>query len=702
MVFLMSKPNVFCGRVVFDHIPKTAGQAINAWLRKELGDGCVTTNLIGGHRELIRRYGGDYSIISAHVAFSGEGLDPRYQYVACLREPIDRAISWLYFAVNNHLEVDELKHLREAVNTFIDSEGEMISADLMGHIVNPYVAHFSSIKTMAAGDDAEKLSLALDAVTQYDMFGFYEQLPAFLSDFAARLQIPAPAQIARSNVTRDRPQLEKISPKFIKRLEELIALDSEFYRILYSRYSSSRRVWQLPAVVESPWVHHVSPAPRIFSSPEFALISASLDGSSTRINSSVMEFVLDFSISTPVRELEAGIHIFDEQGRWAFGINSTLLGHKIALGTPGRYRERFAIVANLPDGEYTAGFAFADRSESDHKELAWYDRVFGFRITLDRSLPFVGYSYIPSTLTVHPTNGSVVNTVTDARGSLTCGALLGEMLLGERLEVPVRLSNTSTQDWVGLHFYPINLSYRWMDDSGNVISVEGERTPLPNGSLMAGACVDTKLALIAPDSPGRYRLCAMPVQEMVTWFDVCDFSPLEQTVLVVATNCQRKWLATDPRIHGRVGHATDGARVTDEKEGYFVYGPYARVLPGTWQAELLGRFESGDTALRADVAANCGVPVASQNVVFSDTRITVNFVLEREVTDWEMRLWVSAETVARVECVILSPQVASGANKGLKSVPRKRASKPSASVARVNQPRSLAKPASFGAGVSGK
>ena len=93
----MEASNVFGGRVVFDHLPKTAGQAVNAWLRAELGESCVTTNLIGEHRALIHQYGGDYSVISGHVHFSREGLDPRYQYITCLREPIDRAVSWLFF-----------------------------------------------------------------------------------------------------------------------------------------------------------------------------------------------------------------------------------------------------------------------------------------------------------------------------------------------------------------------------------------------------------------------------------------------------------------------------------------------------------------------------------------------------------------------------------------------------------------------------
>ena len=92
----MTKSPVFAGRVIFDHLPKTAGQAINSWLTKELGGGCVTTNLNGQHEDLIRLYGGEYSIISGHVYFQGNGLDPRYHYMTSLREPLDRVVSWLF------------------------------------------------------------------------------------------------------------------------------------------------------------------------------------------------------------------------------------------------------------------------------------------------------------------------------------------------------------------------------------------------------------------------------------------------------------------------------------------------------------------------------------------------------------------------------------------------------------------------------
>lgn len=52
----MKPKQAFAGRVIFDHLPKTAGAAVNAWLRNVLGDGCVTDNLVGYNYDLIQQY----------------------------------------------------------------------------------------------------------------------------------------------------------------------------------------------------------------------------------------------------------------------------------------------------------------------------------------------------------------------------------------------------------------------------------------------------------------------------------------------------------------------------------------------------------------------------------------------------------------------------------------------------------------------
>src|SRR6266404_4061207 len=122
----------FPGRVIIDHRPKTGGQALAAWLNAKLGSGCVSPNLVGSSYELIKTYGGLYSIISGHVNFIGRGvLDPRYQYITCIRHPVDRALSWLYFVLND-AKIDRYSsHVREAAEIFYRSDGEECPDDML-------------------------------------------------------------------------------------------------------------------------------------------------------------------------------------------------------------------------------------------------------------------------------------------------------------------------------------------------------------------------------------------------------------------------------------------------------------------------------------------------------------------------------------------------------------------------------------------
>ncbi|PTQ90241.1 hypothetical protein C8R30_1379 [Nitrosomonas nitrosa] len=120
---MTKKSNIFSGRAIFDHLPKTAGQAINRRLTKELGSGSgsVTPNLISRHQELIRIFGGRYSVISGHLNFQNDGLDPRYNYIIILQEPLDRAISWFFYVLPDY----EYKLREQAVHFDASQEEEL-------------------------------------------------------------------------------------------------------------------------------------------------------------------------------------------------------------------------------------------------------------------------------------------------------------------------------------------------------------------------------------------------------------------------------------------------------------------------------------------------------------------------------------------------------------------------------------------------
>ncbi|MGF6641446.1 Wzt carbohydrate-binding domain-containing protein [Paraburkholderia sp. MM6662-R1] len=400
----MNSKNVFPGRVVFDHLAKTAGQAINDWLVKALGAGCVTPNLIGDHQDLIRKYGGLYSVISAHVHFAdGESPDPRYQYMTVLREPVDRIVSWLFFLVNNHDE-SELPDLIPAAKRFLESDGVELSGKLSGSISNVYVEHFCRIGGAAPTCGDEKVLRSLAAIQNYDVVGIYEDMPLFLRDVARLIGLTAPTGIARVNVTQKRPSVDQITPTLRERIVELNQLDLRLYAEVLAWKASAVQEHSMEALgaAISAWQRYDPVRDRVLTTPDVTIQACTLREGSDIRHGQLMTFDVDFSVSREVHELEMGIHIFDSDRQWAFGINSSLLGQTHELLQCGSYRVSHHVVADLPAGAYTAGFAFAELLPEGLQELAWHDSMCKFQVYHQVSQTFAGYSYLPAEISLRP------------------------------------------------------------------------------------------------------------------------------------------------------------------------------------------------------------------------------------------------------------------------------------------------------------
>lgn len=398
----MAMLRAFDGRVIFDHLERTGGQAVNAWLTNMLGSACVTHNLAGvGHRELIRRYGGEFSIISGHMRFEGRGLDPRYRYVTCVRDPVDRAISWIFFITKNHTE-DQLGLLWQQAQQFLatDGAGLDLESEFTRSVQNAYVNHFAGIllDQQRAPDD-EKMSAALAAIEMFDVLGLYEKFSVFLTDFAELIGVPPQLQIERRNASVDRPNLQDVSPRLRSPLEDMNALDIEFYRRLEVVRGKRRHNFSVPETPPAAaWVRYDLAPERRFCLPEFGLISAVLLGSNSVLPGDPLQFSVEFSLAREVSDLNIGIHIMDADGRWTFGTNTKLLKRQLSGIQPGIHRVDYCLVADLPEGRYTVGFAFIDHDDGGGCELAWLDNVTAFTVKMPSSRASIGYSFLPATI----------------------------------------------------------------------------------------------------------------------------------------------------------------------------------------------------------------------------------------------------------------------------------------------------------------
>ena len=103
---------------------------------------------------------------------------------------------------------------------------------------------------------------------------------------------------------------------------------------------------------------------------------------------------------------------------------------------------------------------------------------------------------------------------------------------GQTASVDVRLHNTGDRTWDASGPHPFALSYHLEDASGNPVTYDGLRTPLPV-DVAPGTAVDLQAQILAPRSQGTYVVEWDGVQEAVTWFSWTG-TPVARTSLNVS------------------------------------------------------------------------------------------------------------------------------------------------------------------------
>ena len=639
--------------MIFDHLPKTAGMAVTDWLRSALGDGCVKGGLIKDHQAVIRNFGGQFSLISAHLTFTGEGLDPRYDYVTFFRHPVDRALSWIYYVLNNYSDSD-IKELRCNIKRFLDTEGEEGNEFIGG---NYYVTHLCSVYGNPIDNADYAVQCAMDVLEEYTLWGLYERMPDFLMDFAAYLSVPAPMQLVPVNVTRERKKMDEISPTILARLKELNALDLEFYLQLQSQYDRTRARWHHPTVTESNWLKLEMPVPRRNFDSDFILLAIRQTGGSNVNQHAILSFEVEFSLARPVEILECGIHVLDESEAWAFGTNTTLSKTPIGPVAAGTHCVQYSIVANLPERKYEVGFAFMEKLPAEDKLLAWINNVAFFQISLSRELGGVGYSSLPAAINSWTVSTRVATLVEEGMGSVRFSAGVSQVVVGECWKMPIVIRNESNQDWLGTYFHPINVSYHWLSENGVAVLHEGLRSTLPNSQLGAAQKADVSLEVQAPERPARYRLQVLPVQELHAWLDEKGFVPGEAVIEVVPPRGRRLFKANDCRLRSHVGRLTDTGLFCESREGFLVFGPYVPLAAGCWHVVWRGEFNPAGGDIRVEAVSGGGVMIHGELTLEAGpvSEIVLKLPLTVDLEDAEFRLWIDAKATAELTEIELIP-----------------------------------------------
>ncbi|KAA1174681.1 hypothetical protein FWJ25_04635 [Marinobacter salinexigens] len=117
----------------------------------------------------------------------------------------------------------------------------------------------------------------------------------------------------------------------------------------------------------------------------------------------------------------------------------------------------------------------------------------------------------------------------DYSGSAIPRETLGVLRAGMPETVPATIENRSSFKWASDSDQPINVAYHWLDEHGDMLFFEGNRTSLKT-AIMPGQSALVDVHVVPPAKPGKYRLMLTLVHEGTCWFEDRGFSVSSQPV----------------------------------------------------------------------------------------------------------------------------------------------------------------------------
>lgn len=220
-------------RILFDHIPKCAGSAINAYLQRHYPRRLVFS--INGqeplksvetfrHLPASRRHA--YALIKGHLAgYLFDDVHPNCLKTTVLREPVDRIASHYFYAKRTPIH-----YLYDRIHREGLSLRDYVSSGLSHELSNHYTRHFSGLsrEEVEQAPDAA-VAKALASLRRYDLVGFQDDLPGFIENLrrTAKLRLPFPER--KVNVTEGRKKVEDLDAPTRQAIEAANALDLRVY-----------------------------------------------------------------------------------------------------------------------------------------------------------------------------------------------------------------------------------------------------------------------------------------------------------------------------------------------------------------------------------------------------------------------------------------------------------------------------------------
>tara|TARA_Y100001933_G_scaffold168358_1_gene166600 strand:+ start:68 stop:793 length:726 start_codon:yes stop_codon:yes gene_type:complete len=211
--------------IVFLHLPKTAGTTLKAIIEDVYTPGKVLNLRVaqGGVRRLFTMPPAErarFDVVAGHLDWRVTRLLPGARVITVLRDPVDRFLSWFYYALRNenaplHAELNELG-------------GDVGRAVESGRYAPQYNIMTEMLRDQAAAGPDAALESAKRNLASCAAFGLSERFTESVRLMERTLGWPATEWEDR-NVTANRPRVEDLSDDARAALEAGCAPDRALY-----------------------------------------------------------------------------------------------------------------------------------------------------------------------------------------------------------------------------------------------------------------------------------------------------------------------------------------------------------------------------------------------------------------------------------------------------------------------------------------
>jgi ketosteroid isomerase-like protein len=230
-------------KCVFVHVPKAAGTGLNIAMRYALGPDAVSqgfnaSNMTSSEAERLDQF----DVISGHISMADVSrYFPDRAILTILRDPIDRCLSWYYWARQDStpsFSSDIAAAKRHDIESFFDLDHRFHYRNVFNRQVRQLGDHVLNVST----DLDKAYDAAKDTLRSAVWVGRQETLAADLEKLGMRLPEMAGLPMSIANATGQRTLAADASPRVIKRIRELNAYDLDLYAF------ASAEIWGDPFV----------------------------------------------------------------------------------------------------------------------------------------------------------------------------------------------------------------------------------------------------------------------------------------------------------------------------------------------------------------------------------------------------------------------------------------------------------------------